>query len=132
MTLEIGKSWAEADADTSEPIDFMESYGRERLRSDAPAAPTQMPGEQDALVYLQLGVGAVIPPWNFPLAILVGMASAAIVTGNTIVLKPASDTPGIAWQFAALMEEVGLPPGVLNFVTGEGGVVGDAIVRHPK
>ncbi|HEY6194631.1 MAG TPA: L-glutamate gamma-semialdehyde dehydrogenase [Candidatus Eisenbacteria bacterium] len=132
MTLEIGKSWAEADADTSEAIDFMEYYAREMLRYDAPPTPTQMPGEKDTLVYLPLGVGAVIPPWNFPLAILVGMASAAIVTGNTIVLKPASDTPGIAWQFVTLMEEVGLPPGVLNFVSGEGGVVGDAIVRHPK
>jgi 1-pyrroline-5-carboxylate dehydrogenase len=90
-----------------------------------------MPGEKDTMVYLPLGVGAVIPPWNFPLAILVGMTSAAIVTGNTVVLKPASDTPGIAWQFMALMDEVGLPPGVINFVTGDGGTVGDQIVR-PK
>jgi 1-pyrroline-5-carboxylate dehydrogenase len=77
-------------------------------------------------------VGAVIPPWNFPLAICVGMASAAIVTGNTVVLKPASDSPAIAWQFFALMEEVGLPAGVLNFLSGGGSTVGDAIVRHPK
>ena len=132
MTLEIGKSWAEADADTAEAIDFMEFYAREMLRYDAPPPPYQMPGEKDTIAYLPLGVGAVIPPWNFPLAILTGMASAAIVTGNTVVLKPASDTPGIAWQFVALMEEVGLPPGVLNFVTGDGGTVGDQIVRHPK
>jgi 1-pyrroline-5-carboxylate dehydrogenase len=132
MTLEIGKSWNEADADTAEAIDFMEFYAREMLRYDAPPPPTQMPGERDTLVYLPLGVGAVIPPWNFPLAICVGMATAAIVTGNTVVLKPASDTPGIAWQFVALMEEIGLPPGVLNFLTGDGGVVGDTIVRHPK
>jgi 1-pyrroline-5-carboxylate dehydrogenase len=84
------------------------------------------------MVYLPLGVGAVIPPWNFPLAIAVGMTTAAVVTGNTVVLKPASDTPGIAWQFFALMDEVGLPPGVINFVTGDGSVVGDQIVRHPK
>jgi 1-pyrroline-5-carboxylate dehydrogenase len=132
MTLEIGKSWAEADADTAEAIDFMEYYAREMLRYDAPPPLTQMPGERDTMVYLPLGVGAVIPPWNFPLAICVGMTAAAIVTGNTVVLKPASDTPGIAWQFMALMEEVGLPPGVLNFVTGDGGTVGDQIVRHAK
>jgi 1-pyrroline-5-carboxylate dehydrogenase len=132
MTLEIGKSWNEADADTAEAIDFMEFYAREMLRYDAPQPVHQMPGEKDQLVYLPLGVGAVIPPWNFPLAITVGMTTAAIVTGNTVVLKPASDTPGIAWQFVQLMEEVGLPPGVLNFLTGDGGTVGDEIVRHPK
>ncbi len=132
MTLEIGKSWNEADADTAEAIDFMEFYAREMLRYDAPHPLHQMPGERDTLVYLPLGVGAVIPPWNFPLAICVGMATAAIVTGNTVVLKPASDTPGIAWQFFALMEEVGLPAGVLNFVSGDGSVVGDQIVRHAK
>jgi 1-pyrroline-5-carboxylate dehydrogenase len=132
MTLEIGKSWNEADADTAEAIDFMEFYAREMLRYDAPQPVHQMPGEKDTVVYLPLGVGAVIPPWNFPLAICVGMATAAIVTGNTVVLKPASDTPGIAWQFFALMEEIGLPAGVLNFLSGDGGTVGDQIVRHPK
>jgi 1-pyrroline-5-carboxylate dehydrogenase len=132
MTLEIGKSWNEADGDTAEAIDFMEFYAREMLRYDAPEPLHQMPGELDTSVYLPLGVGAVIPPWNFPLAICVGMATAAIVAGNTVVLKPASDTPGIAWQFVALMEEVGLPAGVLNFVSGDGSVVGDQIVRHPK
>ncbi len=132
MVLEIGKSWNEADADTAEAIDFMEFYAREMLRYDAPPPLTQLPGEKDTLVYLPIGVGAVIPPWNFPLAICVGMTTAAVVTGNTVVLKPASDTPGIAWQFMALMEEIGLPPGVINFVTGGGAVVGDTIVRHPK
>src|SRR5216117_3739538 len=102
------------------------------LRYDAPHPVTQLPGERDVLVYLPLGVGAVIPPWNFPLAICVGMASAAIVTGNTVVVKPSSDAPAIAWQFYALMEEVGLPPGVFNFVTGSGGTVGDTLVKHPK
>jgi 1-pyrroline-5-carboxylate dehydrogenase len=132
MTLEVGKSWGEADADTAEAIDFMEFYAREMLRYAGPHPVHQMPGEKDALVYLPIGVGAVIPPWNFPLAICVGMTTAAVVTGNTVVLKPASDTPGIAWQFFALMEEIGLPPGVINFLTGDGSVVGDAIVRHPK
>jgi 1-pyrroline-5-carboxylate dehydrogenase len=132
MVLEVGKSWAEADADTAEAIDFLEFYAREMLRYDQPIPLTQLPGEHDQQVYLPLGVGAIIPPWNFPLAICVGMTSAAIVTGNTTVVKPASDSPAIAWQFHALMEEVGLPPGVFNFLTGSGATVGDAIVRHPK
>jgi 1-pyrroline-5-carboxylate dehydrogenase len=132
MTLEVGKSWGEADADTAEAIDFMEFYAREMLRYAAPQPVHQLPGEKDSLAYLPIGVGAVIPPWNFPLAICVGMTTAAVVTGNTVVLKPASDTPGIAWQFFSLMEEVGMPAGVINFVTGSGGVVGDALVRHPK
>jgi len=110
----------------------MEFYAREMLRYDAPAPLTQMPGEKDTLVYLPIGVGAVIPPWNFPLAICVGMTTAAVVTGNAVVLKPSSDSPAIAWQFFALMEEVGLPPGVINFTTGGGETVGDTIVRHPK
>ncbi len=132
MVYEVGKSWAEADADTAEAIDFMEFYAREILRYDQPQPLTQLPGERDTLVYLPLGVGAVIPPWNFPLAITVGMATAAIVAGNTVVVKPSSDAPAIAWQFFQLMEEVGLPAGVFNFVTGGGGTVGDTMVRHSK
>jgi 1-pyrroline-5-carboxylate dehydrogenase len=132
MVFEVGKSWAEADADTAEAIDFLEFYAREMLRYDRPPAPTQLPGEHGTLVYLPLGVGAIIPPWNFPLAICVGMSSAAIVAGNTVVVKPASDSPAIAWQYFLLMEEVGLPAGVFNFVTGSGGTVGDTIVRHPR
>ena len=132
MVLEVGKSWGEADADTAEAIDFMDFYAREMLRYSEPQPVHQMPGEKDSLVYLPIGVGAVIPPWNFPLAIAVGMTTAAVVAGNTVVLKPASDTPGIAWQFFALMQEVGLPGGVINFVSGGGAVVGDTIVRHAK
>jgi 1-pyrroline-5-carboxylate dehydrogenase len=132
MVFEVGKSWAEADGDTAEAIDFMEFYAREMLRYDAPPPVVQLPGERDALVYVPLGVGAVIPPWNFPLAICVGMTTAAIVAGNTVCVKPSSDSPGIAWQFFLLMEEVGLPAGVLNFVSGGGATVGDTLVRHPK
>jgi 1-pyrroline-5-carboxylate dehydrogenase len=132
MVFEVGKSWAEADADTAEAIDFMEFYAREMLRYAAPQPVTPLPGEKGSLVYLPLGVGAIIPPWNFPLAITVGMATAAIVTGNTVVVKPSSDAPAIAWQFFSLMEEIGLPPGVFNYVTGGGGTVGDALVRHPR
>ena len=132
MVYEVGKSWVEADADTAEAIDFLEFYAREMLRYNAPQPVTPLPGERTSLVYVPLGVGAVIPPWNFPLAIAVGMTSAAIVSGNTTVLKPSSDSPAIAWQFRELMEDVGLPPGVLNYVSGGGGTVGDTLVRHPK
>jgi 1-pyrroline-5-carboxylate dehydrogenase len=131
MVFEVGKSWGEADADTAEAIDFLEFYAREMLRYEQPAPLTQLPGERDTQVYVPLGVGAIIPPWNFPLAICVGMTSAAIVAGNTVVVKPASDSPAIAWQFYALMEEIGLPAGVFNFLSGSGGTVGDALVRHP-
>jgi 1-pyrroline-5-carboxylate dehydrogenase len=132
MVFEVGKSWVEADADTAEAVDFMEYYGREMLRYDGAHAVVPMPGERGALTYVPLGVGAIIPPWNFPLAICVGMTTSAIVTGNTVVVKPASDSPAIAWQFFLLMEEVGLPAGVFNFVTGGGGTVGDTLVRHAR
>jgi 1-pyrroline-5-carboxylate dehydrogenase len=131
MVYEVGKTWPEADADTAEAIDFLEFYGRENLRYAGPQPITPIPGERNELVYLPLGAGVVIPPWNFPLAILTGMTAAAIVTGNTVVLKPSSDSPIIAAQMVALLEAAGLPPGVLNFVPGEGGEVGEALVVHP-
>ena len=130
--LEVGKSWAEADADVAEAIDFLEFYGREMLRYGEDHPVVKNPGEKGKLVYLPLGVGVVIPPWNFPLAILAGMTSAAVVAGNTVVLKPSSDSPLTGWQFMQIMEEVGLPPGVINFVSGPGGAVGDTLVSHPK
>src|SRR5258707_3887355 len=92
----------------------------------------QWPGEKDEVSYVPLGVGGVIPPWNFPNAIMAGMTSAAIVAGNTVVLKPASITPTIAYKFAELLWKNGLPPGVLNFVPGPGAAIGDTIVDHPK
>lgn len=131
MILEIGKNWVEADADVAESIDFLEFYGQEMLRYAGPQPLVPVPGEKNELRYIPLGVGAVIPPWNFPCAILVGMASASLVTGNTVVLKPSSDTPVTAAQFVNLMREVGLPEGVLNFVPGSGSEVGDSIVGHP-
>jgi len=130
--LEVGKTWPEADADVAEAIDFLEFYAREMLRYGADQPVVKIPGEKGKLVYIPLGVGAVIPPWNFPLAILAGMASGAIVTGNTVVLKPSSDSPLIGWKFLEIMEEAGLPPGVLNFVSGSGGAVGDTLVMNPK
>src|SRR6266699_745952 len=132
MIFEVAKSWPEADGDTAEAIDFLEFYGREMLRYAAPHPLTKMPGEDNHLEYIPLGVGAVIPPWNFPLAIMAGMTAAAIVTGNTVVLKPSSDSPAIAYQFFELLEEAGLPPGVVNFMAGSGAEVGDVVVDHPK
>ena len=128
MVLEVGKSWPEADGDTAEAIDFLEYYGREMLRLSEGAPLTPVAGEVNEMTYIPLGVGAVIPPWNFPNAILTGMTSAAIVAGNTVILKPASTSPAIAWQVARLFYDAGLPPGVLNFLPGPGSVIGDRLV----
>ena len=132
MVFEVGKNWAEADADVAEAIDFCEFYAREMLRLAGPQPLTPILGEVNELRYIPLGVGVVIPPWNFPLAIMVGMTTAAWVSGNTVVLKPSSDAPAIAAQFMALLEDAGLPPGVVNFLTGSGATAGNALVTHPK
>ncbi len=132
MVFETGKSWAEGDADVAEAIDFCEFYAREMLRLSGPQPLTPVPGEANELRYIPLGVGVVIPPWHLPLAILVGMTTASWVAGNTVVLKPSSDSPAIAAQFMNVMEEAGLPPGIVNLVTGSGAIAGDALVKHPK
>jgi len=131
LTVEVGKNWAEADADVGECIDFLEFYAREALRQNAATTPIQFPGEKNLLRYVPLGVGAVIPPWNFPFAIMAGMTAAAIVTGNTVVLKPSPDAPTIAAKFVALMEEAGLPAGVVNLIQG-GPEPGRVITEHPQ
>jgi 1-pyrroline-5-carboxylate dehydrogenase len=132
LTYEVGKNWAEAAADVGEAIDFLEFYAREALRLARATTPIQYPGERNELLYLPLGAGAVISPWNFPLAIMAGMTSAAIVTGNTVVLKPSSDSPTVAARFFDVLEEAGMPPGVVNFCPGSGASFGNAIVEHPK
>ncbi len=132
MIYEAGKTWPEADGDTAEAIDFLEYYAREALRLAQPVALPRLAGEDNDMLYLPLGVGVVIPPWNFPMAITLGMTAAAIVTGNTAILKPASLTPIIAARFVDLLEEAGLPPGVVNFVPGSGAEVGDYLVAHPR
>jgi 1-pyrroline-5-carboxylate dehydrogenase len=132
MCFEAGKNWAEADGDVAEAIDFLEFYGREAIRYENAGRVTPVPGEKNRVEYIPIGVGVVIPPWNFPLAITVGMTSAAIVTGNTVVLKPASVTPTIAWKFVEAMVAAGVPDGVLNFVTGPGSTVGDTLVLDPR
>lgn len=132
MVFEVGKNWVEADADVAEAIDFLEFYAREMMRYSLPQPVTPHPGEENELYYIPLGVGAVIPPWNFPMAILGGMTSASIVCGNTVVLKPASTAPATGWQFYRLMKDAGLPDGVLNFLPGPGSQIGDTIVQHPR
>jgi 1-pyrroline-5-carboxylate dehydrogenase len=132
LVFEVSKNWAEADADISETIDFCEFYAREALRFAKAETPIQLPGEHDTLMYIPLGVGAVIPPWNFPCAIMAGMTLASIVSGNTVILKPSSDSPTIAAKFIELLEEAGMPEGVVNFCPGGGATFGDAIVSHPK
>jgi 1-pyrroline-5-carboxylate dehydrogenase len=132
MIHEVAKTWAEADGDTAEAIDFCEFYGREMLRYAGEQPLVHIQGEENKLDYVPLGVGAVIPPWNFPLAIMAGMTVASVVTGNTVVLKPSSDAPAIAFKFFEILEEAGLPPGVVNFMTGSGAEVGDVVVDHPK
>jgi 1-pyrroline-5-carboxylate dehydrogenase len=131
LTYEVGKNWAEADADVAETIDFLEFYAREALRLSMATTPIQYPGERNQLLYIPLGVGAVIPPWNFPFAIMAGMTAAAIVTGNTVILKPSTDAPTIAARFMEVLEEAGLPPGVVNLCQG-GPALGQAIVDHPR
>ncbi|MGH9480135.1 MAG: L-glutamate gamma-semialdehyde dehydrogenase, partial [Terriglobales bacterium] len=132
LTLEVGKTFPEADADIGETIDFLEYYGRQQMKLSGLQPVHQLAGEKDEMVYIPLGVGAVIPPWNFPMAITAGMTAAAIVAGNTVVLKPSSDAPTVAAKLMEVLEEAGLPAGVVNFVTGGGGTVGDTLVTDPR
>ncbi|KQU22145.1 1-pyrroline-5-carboxylate dehydrogenase [Bacillus sp. Leaf13] len=132
LTKEAGKPWNEADADTAEAIDFLEFYARQMLTLKDGVPVQSRPGEFNRYDYIPLGVGIIISPWNFPFAIMAGTAVAAIVTGNTILLKPASTTPIVAAKFVEVMHEAGLPSGVLNFVPGSGAEVGDYLVDHPK
>jgi 1-pyrroline-5-carboxylate dehydrogenase len=132
LVLEAGKTWPEAEADVSEAIDFCEYYAREMLRLAGPHRVHQLPGEHDDMLYIPLGVGVVIPPWNFPLAILAGMTVASLVAGNTTIVKPSSETPTIAAKFAEVLLEAGFPEACFTVLTGSGSTVGDVLVEHPK
>ena len=132
LVYEAGKTWPEADADTSEAIDFCEYYAREMLRLAGPQPVVQLPGEKDEMRYLPLGVGVIVPPWNFPLAILAGMTVAALVAGNTVVIKPSSETPTVAAKFAELLLEAGFPDRSFSFLPGSGSAIGDLLIQHPK
>ena len=130
--FEESKSWLEGYADVCEAIDFLDFYGREMMRLAGAHPVTPMAGEENEVRYMPLGVGVIIPPWNFPLAICAGMTTAALVTGNTVVLKPASTAPVVAAKFVEILHDAGLPKQVLNFLPGPGGTVGDALVCHAK
>lgn len=130
--FEAGKPIPEADADVCEAIDFCEYYGREALRLGAGAAVDSPPGERNAYTYQSRGVAVVIAPWNFPLAIPTGMVTAALVTGNTVVLKPAEQTPGVGLRLVEILHEAGLPPAALAFLPGIGEEVGPTLVEHPE
>ncbi|MFH0344484.1 MAG: L-glutamate gamma-semialdehyde dehydrogenase [Chromatiales bacterium] len=129
--FEAGKTWLEADANVAEAIDYLEYYAREALRWEEPRCH-DVPGEENVYRYAARGVGAIISPWNFPLAILTGMLSAAIAAGNTVVLKPSSQTPVIAARFVRLLQEAGVPPGVVQYLPGAGDTLGETLVRHPQ
>ena len=133
MVLEVGKSWFEADADSAEAIDFLEYYARQAVRiADSSHLLTEYPGEQLGLYYIPLGVGRDHPAVELPLRHPDGMIASAMVTGNTAVFKPAEQSPWIGWKVCELFWEQGLPPGVLNFLTGPGEVVGARMVEHPQ
>lgn len=132
LVKEAGKPWNEADADTAEAIDFLEYYGRQMLNMKDGQRVESRPGEFNRYDYIPLGVGIVISPWNFAFAIMAGTTVAALVTGNTVLLKPASTTPVVAAKFIEVLEEAGLPKGVVNYVPGSGSEIGDYLVDHPK
>ncbi len=132
LMFETGKSWVEAGADVAEGIDFLLFYAREMHRLAQPQPLTRMAGEDNTLTYIPLGVGVVIPPWNFPLAIMAGMTTAALVAGNTVVLKPASTAATIAANFVNLLLDAGLPADVVQFLPGPGGTIGDVLVADAR
>lgn len=133
MVLEEGKPWAEADGDTAEAIDFLEFYGQLALELQQKTQLVgQIPSEFSELFYIPLGVGAIIPPWNFPVAILTGMTVASIVAGNTVVLKPSSDAPFVAKMVFDALVECGMPPGVVNFLPGGGPTAGEELVTNAR
>ncbi|MBI2842227.1 MAG: L-glutamate gamma-semialdehyde dehydrogenase [Armatimonadetes bacterium] len=129
--FEAGKGWREADADICETIDYLNYYGQEMIRLGRPRRLGPVPGETNDYFYQPKGIAAIIPPWNFPMAIPAGMTTAAIVTGNTAILKPAVQTPIVAAKFVDVMRRAGLPEGVLNYVPGPGPLIGEYLVTHP-
>jgi 1-pyrroline-5-carboxylate dehydrogenase len=131
-TLEASKNYLEAEADVAEAIDFCEYYARMAMTLDGPLPTHDYPGEENTSFLIPMGVGVVIPPWNFPLAILAGMTAGPVVVGNTVITKPAPSTPIIAQKFMECVSEAGFPPGVINLLTGEDADLGDALVDDPR
>jgi 1-pyrroline-5-carboxylate dehydrogenase len=132
LVYELDKAWDEAEGEVCEAVDFLEWYGRQALKMTLPADLGSIPTEANELIYQPLGVGVVIPPWNFACAILTGLTMSSVVTGNAVVLKPASNTPVIGYKMFEIMQEAGVPDGVVNFLPGSGDEVGDTLVDHPR
>ncbi len=131
-TLEAGKNWIEAEADVAEAIDFVDYYARQAVRLAEPLEVVQVPGEENESHLIPIGAGVVIPPWNFPGAILIGMAMGPVLAGNTVVIKPASNTPVIGARWMEMVAEAGVPSGVINYLPGAGSAIGDHLVDHPR
>ena len=132
MVLEVGKTWREADADVAEGIDFCEYYAREMIKLGEPILMQDIPGELNHLLYTSRGVCAVIAPWNFPFAILIGMSVAAAVTGNTVLIKPAEQSMVIAAKFVDIAHEAGIPKEAFQLIFGYGETVGSSLTKHPQ
>ena len=132
QTLEVGKSWMEADADVCEAIDFCRYYALEMLRLSEPQLTAQVLGEESFYSYQPRGLALVIAPWNFPLAILTGMTVASLVTGNTVLIKPAEQSSAVAYQFMQLLIECGWPEGTVQFLPGKGEETGAFLVEHSE
>ena len=132
QTFEACKNWTEAEADVAEAIDFVDYYARQAIRLAEPVEVTYWPGEENESHLVPIGAGVAIPPWNFPLAILVGMAIGPVLAGNTVVVKPASNTPVIGARWMEMVAESGMPAGVINYLPGPGSGIGDYLVDHPR
>ncbi|MDH3470423.1 MAG: L-glutamate gamma-semialdehyde dehydrogenase [Acidimicrobiia bacterium] len=131
QTYEASKNWGEAEGDVAEAIDFADYYAVQARRLAEPVPTYQMEGEVNESRLQAMGAGVAIPPWNFPLAIPAGMALGPVAAGNTVVLKPASATPMVSYKFMEIVAEAGIPAGVINFLPGAGGEVGDTLIDHP-
>ncbi|MBI5248927.1 MAG: bifunctional proline dehydrogenase/L-glutamate gamma-semialdehyde dehydrogenase, partial [Desulfomonile tiedjei] len=129
---EVGKTWKDADGDIAEAIDCLEYYGREMKRIGVRRVLGDYPGEKNLYLYEPRGVGVAITPWNFPIAIPTGMVSAAVVTGNAVVFKPSGLSPVCGWELVDIFRVAGLPPGILQFLPGPGGEIGEYLVSHPE
>ncbi|MEZ4496761.1 MAG: L-glutamate gamma-semialdehyde dehydrogenase [Thermomicrobiales bacterium] len=132
MAYELDKGWAEADGEVAEAVDFLEWYGRHALKLSNPTKLGHLDDEANEYFHQPIGVGVSITPWNFPLAILVGMTMAPVVVGNGMLLKPASNTPILAYKMYEVMEEAGVPAGIVNFVPGSGSEIGDLMTDDPR
>src|SRR5699024_3878408 len=131
IVKEGGKPWAQAAADIAAGVDFMEYYARQMLALKDGSHVDSRRIENNRVDYIPLGAGLVMSPWNFLFAMMAGTAVGSMVTGNTVLLQPASTTPVIAYKLMEVLEEAGMPKGVVNYIPGPGSEVGDYLVEHP-